>query len=324
MKLQHALLALQAIAGREVAKFVRQGGRFASALVRPLLWLVVFAAGFQNVFGVSIIPPHDTYNPYRVYRPPVLLAWCCCSKRQAVVARDGLRPRDGMIRFAADCAAAARLSAFAKLLAGTLADGAAGLPFSSSRAPSASTWRERLLTAAGRRARRHDLGALGLLLSVMCANWKHRRTMNFVIFPMFFVSPALYPLWKLEKSGAARSTPSRSGTPSRTRSRRSGSRSTASSPAIRSRSSPAASSCSSRSRPGATTPSGASPGAASRLDMTGRTVGIVPSRRKCVPKWSSALAPRKFRQRRLAAADNGVGFTRTSENARTDQWRKHR
>jgi len=26
--------------------------------------------------------------------------------------------------------------------------------------------------------------------------------MNFVIFPMFFISPALYPLWKLQESGA--------------------------------------------------------------------------------------------------------------------------
>ena len=27
-------------------------------------------------------------------------------------------------------------------------------------------------------------------------------TMNFVIFPMFFISSALYPLWKLQESGA--------------------------------------------------------------------------------------------------------------------------
>jgi ABC-2 type transport system permease protein len=27
--------------------------------------------------------------------------------------------------------------------------------------------------------------------------------MNFVIFPMYFISTALYPLWKLEESGAA-------------------------------------------------------------------------------------------------------------------------
>jgi ABC-2 type transport system permease protein len=28
-------------------------------------------------------------------------------------------------------------------------------------------------------------------------------TMNFVIFPMFFLSTALYPLWKLQESGAS-------------------------------------------------------------------------------------------------------------------------
>jgi ABC-2 type transport system permease protein len=27
-------------------------------------------------------------------------------------------------------------------------------------------------------------------------------TMNFVIFPMFFLSTALYPLWKMQESGA--------------------------------------------------------------------------------------------------------------------------
>src|SRR5690606_33442906 len=73
MRLAHAWLALQAVTSREVAKFLRQGGRLASALVRPLLWLVVFAAGFQNVFGVSIIPPYDTYIPYQTYIVPGLL-----------------------------------------------------------------------------------------------------------------------------------------------------------------------------------------------------------------------------------------------------------
>ena len=67
MKPIHALRALHAVAGREVAKFVRQTGRLFSALVRPTLWLIVFAAGFQNVFGVSIIPPYETYIEYEVY-----------------------------------------------------------------------------------------------------------------------------------------------------------------------------------------------------------------------------------------------------------------
>jgi ABC-2 type transport system permease protein len=47
------------------------------------------------------------------------------------------------------------------------------------------------------------LGALGLLLSVYIKQLENfAGTMNFVIFPMYFMSTALYPLWKLEESGA--------------------------------------------------------------------------------------------------------------------------
>ena len=47
------------------------------------------------------------------------------------------------------------------------------------------------------------LGALGLLLSVHIKQLENfAGTMNFVIFPMYFISTALYPLWKLQESGA--------------------------------------------------------------------------------------------------------------------------
>jgi ABC-2 type transport system permease protein len=52
--LPHLLQALKAIVAREIFKFSRQYGRLASALVRPLLWLAVFAAGFRSVFGVAL------------------------------------------------------------------------------------------------------------------------------------------------------------------------------------------------------------------------------------------------------------------------------
>ena len=52
VKLRHALLAMSAVVGRETRSFTRQPGRLFSALVRPLLWLVVFAAGFQNVYNL--------------------------------------------------------------------------------------------------------------------------------------------------------------------------------------------------------------------------------------------------------------------------------
>src|SRR3954469_3195691 len=50
----HAARAMRAVIMREIVKFIHQFGRLASALVRPGLWLVVFAAGFQKVLGVSI------------------------------------------------------------------------------------------------------------------------------------------------------------------------------------------------------------------------------------------------------------------------------
>jgi len=81
MRLAHAVLALRAVAGREIHKFLRQPGRLVSSLVRPALWLVVFAAGFQNVFGVAILPPYETYVEYRVYMLPgsrTCLAWPSC------------------------------------------------------------------------------------------------------------------------------------------------------------------------------------------------------------------------------------------------------
>jgi len=47
------------------------------------------------------------------------------------------------------------------------------------------------------------LGSLGLIFSVYIRQLENfAGMMNFVIFPMFFLSSALYPLWKLRESGA--------------------------------------------------------------------------------------------------------------------------
>src|SRR5256886_17568256 len=73
MLIAHAARAMGAVTMREIVKFAQQRGRLLSALVRPLMWLAVFAAGFYNVFGGSIIPPYKTYIPYQVYIVPGLL-----------------------------------------------------------------------------------------------------------------------------------------------------------------------------------------------------------------------------------------------------------
>ena len=61
MKAAHYWHCFVGIQTREWLRFWQQRTRFASALVRPLLWLVVFAAGFRAVLGISIIPPYQTY-----------------------------------------------------------------------------------------------------------------------------------------------------------------------------------------------------------------------------------------------------------------------
>ena len=62
------------IVWREVLRFLHQRERFLAALVRPLVWLFIFAAGFRQVLGVSIIPPYQTYVLYEVFVTPGLVA----------------------------------------------------------------------------------------------------------------------------------------------------------------------------------------------------------------------------------------------------------
>ena len=68
------LICLNGIVWREGLRFLHQRERFISALVRPLVWLFIFAAGFRQVLGVSIIPPYETYILYEVYITPGLMA----------------------------------------------------------------------------------------------------------------------------------------------------------------------------------------------------------------------------------------------------------
>ena len=205
MKTRHALQAMRAVVGRETRNFARQPGRLFSALVRPLLWLVVFAAGFQNVFGVAIAPPYETYIEYKVYIVPGLLGMVALFNgmqsslamvydREMGVMRLLLTaplPRSWIL--ACKLAAGALLS-FLQMLAFLVAAWAFGIDFEARNLLAALP--VMLLAAL-------MLAALGLVLSVYVQQLENfAGTMNFVIFPMFFISTALYPLWKLEESGA--------------------------------------------------------------------------------------------------------------------------
>ena len=208
----HMMLALSAIIKREAGKFLHQKGRWASALVRPLLWLIVFAAGFRSLLGVSIVPPYQTYVTYQEYILPgllgiVLLFYGMQSSLSMVYDREM-----GIMRLLLTAPLPRWLLLLFKLLStAVLAVGQAYVfllivygvsfvvPYLGVRIP-LSGWLYILLPLI---AGALMLAALGLLLSVYIRQLENfAGTMNFVIFPMFFISPALYPLWKLREQGA--------------------------------------------------------------------------------------------------------------------------
>ena len=203
----HALQAMRAIVWREVAKFSRQTGRLVSALVRPLLWLAVFAAGFRNVFGMAIAEPYDTYIAYDVYIAPGLIGMVLLfNGMQSSLAMVYDREM-GLMRLLLTAPLPRPWILFSKLTATAVLSLLQALAFVliawaiGTELPLWGPQTPQVLLALVSAALM--LGALGLLLSVHVKQLENfAGTMNFVIFPMYFMSTALYPLWKLEESGA--------------------------------------------------------------------------------------------------------------------------
>ena len=201
----HALRALRAVVGRELQRFVRQPSRLGSALVRPLLWLVVFTAGFNNVFGVSIVEPYDTYIEYKVYMLPGLLGMVALfNGMQSSLSMVYDREMGVMRLLLTAPLPRGVLLAFKLLGAGVLSLVQMGVFVAVAWLFGVTLpWAvlPGLLLAMTLAALM--LASLGLVLSVHVRQLENfAGTMNFVIFPMFFISSALYPLWKLEESGA--------------------------------------------------------------------------------------------------------------------------
>lgn len=201
----HLGLGLWVIVSREMSKFFRQRERLISSLVRPLLWLLVFATGMHDLLGVSIIPPYQTYTPYQEYVLPglfgiVVLFQSMQSALSLVYDREA-----GVMRVMLVTPLPRAWLLFAKIVAAaTLAVGQ-GLAFLAVAAllgihmPWATAW---LIIPAALLAGLM-LGAIGLVVTVYTRQIENfAGMMNFVIFPMFFLSSALYPLWKLREAGA--------------------------------------------------------------------------------------------------------------------------
>lgn len=194
---------LSGITKRELLKFVNQKERFLSALVRPLIWLFIFAAGFRSTLGVSIIPPYQTYVLYEDYVTPGLAVMIQLfagmqSSLSMVYDREV-----GSMRVLLTSPFPRWSLLLAKLLAGVVVSVVQVYVFFAI----ATLWGVGLdpwglvaalpaLILSGMM-----LGSIGLLVSSQIKQLENfASVMNFVIFPMFFASSALYPLWKMQEA----------------------------------------------------------------------------------------------------------------------------
>ncbi len=197
--------ALRAIVGREFLRFVHQRERFVAALVRPLVWLLVFAAGFRAALGLSIIPPYQTYITYETYIVPGLCAMVLLfngmqSSLSLVYDREM-----GSMRLLLTSPFPRSWLLFCRLLGATAISVLQVYAFLAIAALFGITMPQLGYVAVlpGLFLGGLMLGALGLVLSSFIRQLENfAGVMNFVIFPMFFLSSALYPLWKMAESSS--------------------------------------------------------------------------------------------------------------------------
>jgi ABC-2 type transport system permease protein len=192
------LTCFNGIVWREVLRYLHQRERFLSALVRPLVWLFIFAAGFRQTLGVSIIPPYETYVLYEVFITPGLIGMiqlfnAMQSSLSMVYDRETGAMRTLLV------------SPFPRsfLLSSKLVGGVAvSLLQVYAFLAVAYFWEIEpplygyLTVLPALILSGLMLGSLALFMSSIIKQLENfAGVMNFVIFPMFFASSALYPLW---------------------------------------------------------------------------------------------------------------------------------
>lgn len=197
------MTVLFAICHREALRFFGQRARMVAALVRPLIWLFVFAAGFRAALGLSITPPYETYITYETYIVPglcgmILLFNGLQSSLSLVMDREL-----GTMRLLLTAPYPRSWLLFCKLVAGAVISVMQAYAFLAVCAVYGVTF-----PAFGYLAALPAMflvalmvGALGIALSSTVKQLENfAGVMNFVIFPMFFLSTALYPLWKMAEA----------------------------------------------------------------------------------------------------------------------------
>jgi ABC-2 type transport system permease protein len=193
--------AFAGIVVRELLRTWNQRARLIAAIVRPLVWLAIFAAGFRAALGLAVTPPYRTYIPYEVYIVPGLAGLMLLFQAMQSALAMVYDREMGSMRLLLTAPLPRGFLLLARLVASIIV----ALPAVYVFLLLARLWDVRppfagyvaalpAMVLAGLM-----LGAFGLFISSLIQQLENfAGVMNFVIFPMFFASTALYPLWRIE------------------------------------------------------------------------------------------------------------------------------
>ena len=184
--------AVYGIVAREFVRFWRQRGRVLASIGRPFVWLVFAGGGFAAVFaGRNEID-------YRVYMAPGLLGMVVMFGSLLAALSTVTDREAGVLRMVLVAPIRRSTVAFGKALGATLLGTAQAivvaailLPFVQLRPTLAGA----LLGLVALVLSGLALGALGVVLAASIRSIENfAGVMNFVVFPMLFLSGALYPV----------------------------------------------------------------------------------------------------------------------------------
>ncbi len=188
---------------KELLRFIKQKSRFFSALVRPLLWLFIFSVGFKTALGPPIIPPYETYITYETYIVPGLIGMIMLFNGMQSSLTMIFDREMGSMKILLSSSINRNYLLFCKMFATAIVSTIQAITF--------------LFIAYLYGIEMSILGyilvipvvlfcslilnAIALFISSVIKQLENFATvMNFVIFPMFFLSSSLYPLWKIKDS----------------------------------------------------------------------------------------------------------------------------
>ncbi len=203
MSLVHAWRCLVGILVREGLRFVQQRERFVAALVRPLVWLLIFGSGFRVAAQGYATDPAGAPVDYTEYIAPGLCAMIQLftgmqSSLSMVYDREMGSMRTLLVsplprwyllgcRLLAACVVSILQVYIFLAVAAAFGIRLPALGYGLIVGP---------LIING-----VMLGAIGMLLSSLIRQLENfAGVMNFVIFPMFFLSSALYPIAQMGQS----------------------------------------------------------------------------------------------------------------------------